>query len=107
MSRRSRRYVEKKPWSTNAIAATIAGTISLLMHVVVIMIAVSISGPTARVVGGIAVIGLLVALIALIRGAKKCHEENYSKIGNMIAVVVPLVATACWAILYIIGIFIG
>lgn len=107
MSRRKRRYTEKKPLSTGSIVEAVVALISIVMLVVLLFLIALSDGKGENLYGGLAVLGMLAALISLIRGYKLRKNENFEKISRLLGVIVPLIATVLWVLIYIIGIFKG
>lgn len=107
MSQRKRRYMEKKPLSTGSVVEAVVALISIVLLVVLLFVMAWSEGKGQNLYGGLAVLGMLAALISLIRGYKHCKNENFEKISRLLGVIVPLIATILWMLVYIIGIFKG
>ncbi|MBC5685694.1 hypothetical protein H8R94_03525 [Roseburia sp. NSJ-9] len=108
MNRRSRRYSgKKKPLSTPSIGAALGAAASLLILVLALFIAANTDGSSANIIGGISVLAMILAIATCVAGAHMARNDNFEKISRILGVVVPAIATACWVILYCIGILIG
>lgn len=108
MNRRSRRYSgQKKPLSTPSIGAALGAVASLLILVLALFIAANTDGSSANIIGGISVLAMILAIATCVAGAHMARNDNFEKISRILGVVVPAIATACWVILYCIGILIG
>ena len=104
MNRRNKRYSgQKKPLSTPSIGAAIGGVASLLVMVLALLVASRTDGASANIVGGICVLAMIFSVVVCVVGTRMLRNDNFEKISRMVGVI----ATACWIILYCIGILIG
>lgn len=108
MTDRVRRYRgNRKPRSRGSLWAAACGAGSIVMFAFALFASARTQGASANVIGGLCVLAMLVAIVALVYGVRFFKNENFDKLSRVLGVVVPFLATFGWIMLYCIGIFIG
>ncbi len=102
-SRKRRIKFSDKSHATKGILATILGTISLVLMIVLVIISYSEKGDAGIYVGSIGLVAFVMAIIGLITGISSFKEREryylFSKIGSLLSAMIIVL----WIAIYIIG----
>jgi glycerol uptake facilitator-like aquaporin len=108
MNRRRRRIKEKrKPFSPVSLGAVIAGGVTLLLFFLVLTVSAYEQGNTANILGAVAVVSMVVAIVAFARGLTERKNDNFDLLTRWLGVILPAVAALSWIVLYLIGALLG
>ena len=102
--RRRRRYGEsRRPNSVRSMVVAGVSAVSILIYIVFLLISVGSKGDTPNVLGGLAMLDMLIAFVCLFLGIKDFRDDSYNTTTRMIGLVLSILATLAWLVLYVAG----
>lgn len=104
--RKSYKFTEKKH-SKKAMLCSGIAVVSLLMYLIFIYLSYSAGGALSAYYGGVGVLVMDVALVALVMSFTTLKEENSFQLFPRMAVITSVLASVCWVGTYILGLMKG
>ena len=101
---RRRRYGEpKKVTSVISVRAALTSLLSGGLLAALLAYSVFTEGNNAKWVVGIAFLSMVMAFVSLGYGIKEFKNNTYSEISRYMGLLLPLLASAAWILIYIVG----
>lgn len=106
MNRRRRRRTIKQPIAVLSMWMFSLSIVSIALFSACLWLAYNAAGKAGKVVVGMGVLGMLIAIAATVVGYKEFKASEYFSFSRVLGVLFPLIASMLWIFMYIFGLFV-